>query len=305
MSSYFPLLSQLWLHEPDHATLAAARRLPLVAPCFSEAPLPKPDDLASAYTDLLLLNVFPYASAFLDPWGELNGARADEMRALYTRVGYAPPELRNVGGLDHVGLMLGLGETNAPGVAPYLLDWLPVFCLAVEREPATPPFYRALASQTRADIFAVLAHHDAITPLPEPLPEIRPGSPVDDELTLNRVVQQLTVPARSGWFLSRARLGHWARALGIPLPFTSRRQIALSLFDAAGVAGEVTALLDTLAAEAHVWLQTYRQWIADAPAYEPWGRVWVDRLSNTLRALDSMKSQAEELGEAKRQAPPS
>ncbi|MBI3362676.1 MAG: molecular chaperone TorD family protein, partial [Chloroflexi bacterium] len=98
--SPFSLLSSLWLHEPDAETLARAR---------SELDLPvaEPADLASAYADLFLLNVFPYGTVFTDPFGELNGPSAQNIAALYDSHGYHPPELSEVGAADHVGLCLG------------------------------------------------------------------------------------------------------------------------------------------------------------------------------------------------------
>jgi TorA maturation chaperone TorD len=139
-----PLLSHLWLHEPDADAITHA---------VAELGLPPAttDELASAYADVFLLNVYPYGTAFTDPSGELNGPAAQQIAALYEAHGYQPPELNAVGAPDHVGLCLGfLGELGELEIRELSLDWIAVCCLAVERESAAPPFYRALASTTRS-----------------------------------------------------------------------------------------------------------------------------------------------------------
>src|SRR5262245_7179682 len=62
----FSLLSRLWLAEPNAQTLALAAEVGL--PCTDD-----PAAMSAAWTDLFLLNVYPYGSAFTDPAGELNG----------------------------------------------------------------------------------------------------------------------------------------------------------------------------------------------------------------------------------------
>ncbi|MEK6575147.1 MAG: molecular chaperone TorD family protein [Chloroflexota bacterium] len=95
----FSLLSHLWLHEPDADAIARA---------VTELGLPpaEPAELASAYADVFLLNVYPYSTAFTVPSGELNGPGAQRMAALYEAQGYCPSELNSVGAPDHLGLCL-------------------------------------------------------------------------------------------------------------------------------------------------------------------------------------------------------
>ncbi len=96
----FDLLSSLWLHEPDSAAIARAA---------SELGLPtaEPGELALAYADLFLLNVYPYGTAYTDPDGELNAPEAHELATLFEAYGYCPSELNEVAAPDHLGLCLG------------------------------------------------------------------------------------------------------------------------------------------------------------------------------------------------------
>ena len=284
----FSLLSELWLREPDAAALSRTRQVPTLKPYGAE-----PGELATAYTELFLLNVYPYASVFLDPDGEMNGARAQEMRGVYEQYGYAPGALQEVGAADHVGLMLGLlaqAGHDGHSILPYLLDWTPALCLAVEREPAAHPFYRAMASETRR----ALLEQRTVLNLPPPSPSHSHAAELElesveasEEVSLRAIVHRLLCPARSGVFLSRARLGAWARDLGVPLPFAGRFDVGLSLFEAAGAMGHAPRLVDGLIAELEEWDATYAAW-----AGAGWGDdavAWRARVRSTACMLASMK----------------
>ena len=295
MSIPLRTLMELWLNEPTEALLEALAAEVEFAEVLDPA-RSSLDELATGFTDLLLLNVFPYASAFLDAWGELNGERAQEMQAIFSEAGYSPAAIRAVGGLDHIGLLLGFLE-HAPeqqaSTLPLLLDWAPIFCLAVEREPSAHAFYKTLAQQTRDCLFSLAGSvEETLLKIPAPQTETFELSPSDEELTIKMVVRQLTIPIRSGWFLSRARLGFWARDLGLPLPFSNRMQIANSLFDAAGVANRVVTLLDWMLVEGRAWESTYQKWTHDAPVWAPWGNEWKARIRNTIQSLEALRGQA-------------
>lgn len=295
MSIPLRTLMELWLNEPTETLLESLADQEEFAKVF-EPRGPSLDELATGFTELLLLNVFPYASAFLDPWGELNGKRAQELQAIYSEARYSPAAIRAVGGLDHIGLLLGFLEHALDQKAktlPSLLDWAPIFCLAVEREPSAHSFYKALARQTINCLFSLAgAVEETLQKIPAPQTETFELSPSDEELTIKMVVRQLTIPVRSGWFLSRARLGFWARDLGLPLPFSNRKQIANSLFDAAGVANRVVTLLDWMLVEARAWESTYQIWTGDAPVWAPWGNEWIARIRITIQSLDTLRDQA-------------
>lgn len=280
------LLAALWLHEPHKGLIARA---------VQEIGLPDaaPHELAVAYSDLFLLNVYPYASVFLEPSGEMNGARTREVAALYDRYGYAPPELNEVGAADHIGLMLGCAAVvGADRIWPHLMDWAPVLCLAIERAPTTHPFYQALAIRTRKlcwdtalpcpNTAALCSYRETNHPtdrLLPPEPSIEPPEP-----SLDAFVRHLLTPAQSGIFLTRARLGLWARALGMPLPFGERFAVGEMLFEMASAMGQSETLLDWLRAEVEAWDATYARW-ADEFGWE-YARMWRARTAGTLHLLE-------------------
>jgi putative dimethyl sulfoxide reductase chaperone len=258
------LLSRFWLREPDAS-------------------------MAAAYTDLFLLNVYPYGTTFTDPSGELNGPAAWETARCYEERVYRPPELFEVGAPDHVGLCLGFldhlekrGEKDVE-FASSLMEWVPICCLAVEREPSVHPFYRALAADTRERLmFDVL-------PLPACGERVGVRGEEEEEISVSHIVRFLLAPARSGLFLSRAKLGQVARTAGMRLPFGSRFDVARTLFGTAGENGLVGIVLDLLEEELIAWEAAYRGWAEEHPRWSHSAARWLDRTGETRRMLGQMR----------------
>ncbi len=282
------LLSRLWLHEPNSDSITCA---------VNDLGLPPADpaDLAPAYADLFLLNIFPYGTVFTGDSGEMNGPDAEAVAALFEALGFHPPELNEVGAPDHLGLCLGFlphlsrreAEAGSEGEAffNHLLTWAPACCLAVEREPDAPPFYRALAARTCHDLLAEHAPRHSLHPVTVDLPPIN----LDDELTLRAIVRFCLAPARCGLFLSRARLGHMAKQLGMRLPFGSRFEVAENLFTAASEPDGLKKLLDILQGQVSVWANDYQTLAQKYPHWQPAAHLWLARLAATSRLLDGMK----------------
>ena len=276
------LLSRLWLREPDAGTLEACRYLASL-----EGRAGDPAALAAAYADLFLLNVYPYGSAFTEPSGELGGPSAEWAAHRYASRGFDPPELVEVGAPDHVGLCLAyLDHLEARGerdveFTSFVLEWVPVCCLAVEREPSVPPFYAAVAAATRERVLDDTTVGD----------DARADTVVADEeeIGLSQVVRFLLAPALSGIFLSRAKLGHVARAAGMRLPFGSRFDVAHLLFQTAGESGNVGTVLNLIGDEVAAWETAYRTWSADHPHWAPAAARWLGRTGETRRRLAEMR----------------
>ena len=276
------LLSRLWLREPDARALDDCREAPSLAPHAGD-----PAALAAAYADLFLLNVYPYGTAFTDPSGELGGPSAAWVAQRYEPAGYRPPELLEVGAPDHVGLCLGfLDHLSTRGrrdveFSAFVLEWVPIACLAVEREPSGHQFYRAVATATRERLMEGVSDLDFAPQSANPDEE--------EEIGLWEVVHFLLAPARSGIFLSRAKLGHLAKAAGMRLPFGSRFDVAHLLFQTAGESGKVGVILDRLEEELTAWETEYRAWAAEHPRWTAASVPWLERTAETRRRLGQMR----------------
>jgi hypothetical protein len=286
MSSEHPslgTLSALWLREPEEELIRHAHGA-------LELPLAAQQELAVAYSELFLLNVYPYAGIFLEANGELNGARAQEMAALYEQYAYAPNELRAVGAADHIGLLLGFADAVGQDIVlPYLMDWAPVLCLAVERALTTHPFYQALAARTREFLLQANRKQGAsgAAPLGLPFSNLQFLFADEEEWSTRGVVRYLLAPARSGIFLTRARLGLWARALGVPVAFGDRVQLGAALLENAGALNQIETVFDWLRAEAEAWDAAYAAWQTQF-AWQH-AHIWRARTQNTFRLLQEMR----------------
>ena len=290
------LLSRLWLREPDARVIAECREFPSLTLHADE-----PSVLATAYADLFLLNVYPYGTAFTDPSGELNGPAAAQAARHYEERGFRPPELFEVGAPDHVGLGLAYlehlerrGEEDARFSSSFR-EWVPVACLAVEREPSAHPFYRAVAAATRDRVLDdALFCHSEEPPTPchsEERSSARDASTEaeEEEIGLSHVVRFFLSPARSGLFLSRAKLGQLARTAGMRLPFGSRFDVAHLFFETAGESGNVATVLDLLETELAAWEAEYRGWASQHPRWAPAAVRWLARTVETRRRLGEMR----------------
>jgi TorA maturation chaperone TorD len=278
------LLSKLWLSEPDGSLLRDA-----IDAGFPQASI---EDLALAYADLFLLNVYPYGSVYLDSSGELNGAPAAWAERLYASAAYSPPDLQRAAGADHAGLCLGfLAHASEKGVADsemrrMLGAWIPVCTLAVEREPGAHEFYRFLARATRERLLSEPAPQE---PQEDFLaePGLSPGA--DGEIRLTDVLRFLLTPARCGFFLSRGRIGQLARGAGLRIPFGSRFDVARSVFEQAGEEATVDALIALLGREREEWERSFEELSSRHPGWAPQGLSWKARLEGTREALAAMR----------------
>ncbi|MBI4632017.1 MAG: molecular chaperone TorD family protein [Chloroflexi bacterium] len=284
------LLSHLWLHEPNAEMISRA---------VKELNLPhaNPDEIASAYTDLFLLNVYPYGTVYTDFDGELNAPAAQQIADLFEAHNYRPPELNEVGAADHVGLCLGFLTQHSDtecfeNTRCLLLEWIPICCLAVEREPSSHPFYRALATFTRDHLLTrspITNYHLPIS-IPQSFDFAQDKSLIsDDEVRLRDIVRFFLAPARCGTFLSRSRLGQIGKVLGTRLPFGSRFEVAESLFASAGEAEILDRLISTLKDEVEAWEDEYQSWAEKYPAWKPFSEVWLSRTTNATRTLEGMR----------------
>ena len=285
MNPTLSLLSRLWLSEPDTGTLALAREAGLN--CDGD-----PTATAAAWTDLFLLNVYPYGSAFTDLSGELNGPSAAAAFARYQAAGYGPPELAMAGAPDHAGLCLGYlvhldaAAKSDPDFLAWILDWIPVCTTAIEMQPSPHPLFRSLAAATRETL---LHRAGEAAPQASALPvHPEPGEATEEELDLTRVVRRLLAPAASGFFLSRSRLGAIAVGAGLRLPFGSRHDVARALFEAAGESGRIERVLDGLRREAAAWEDSYSKLAAAHPAWKDRAAAWLERLAGTRALLSEM-----------------
>ncbi len=308
-SRAYALFSRLYRDGLAPEVLPAARAVPELA-----GAVPEPFDAEQAaadHYDLFHLNVFPYASLFLDEAGQVGGPVTDDARRWLRQAGYHAETSRE--SADHIGHALGLlafisgAEADALNDSradeamrmqrlqrrffdEHLLWWLPAFCYATQQH--SHPFYILLAGLTldlALDHRRGLGPPDEAAPANAPLPD--PSALLDDAKTgLKDIARYLTTPAWSGLYLSRAGIGRLGRAEHLPRGFGARAQMLANLLRAAADYDRLDPLLAQLQEIVQAWQSFYKTLAErDVPGLDRMIKVWLERLSLTEWMIDQIQ----------------
>ena len=271
------------LNETDIARVGRYRS-------FARLFLFEPDtrDLRVEFTRLFTLNVFPYASVYLDAEPLLNTETTARVQAAYDRAGFELGPAWAIGAPDHFGVelnfvahLLETGRAAEQFLNTEILPWVGIFLHAVERN-AQEEYYREAARDAHAWLMAQAGASDW-TLSPAPVQE-------DD---LDAVVARLITPSRGGLFLSKADLLRIARDANLPIGFGDRALMLQSLFRAAGDYGRVGNLLRALQIEANAWSEFYAGETQKFPAGAYIAQSWFKRTTATLAWLKEMERAAQ------------
>lgn len=292
----YRLLAELLSAEPDAELLALAATVPALRPHATQA-------AAARHTHVFVLNVYPFASVFLDPDGALDGERTALTRGVLGALG-----LRVAPGLaaDHVSVLLDalatLLEREAAArsaldrdrarhaqrvvLLEHLLPWMPLFLAAIER--ADGALYGAaarLAGGLLSDHVGRLpASSHGSVPTWNAAPR-GPAEPPRTERGRRDRLGWLTVPARSGVFLSRSDLAGIAGDLDLALRFGGRGFMVESLVQAASQADRTSELTDALARRVTAQRDEVAAWGRRLPQARPLWAPWLELSAATLARL--------------------
>ena len=249
----------------------------------------------SAYTELFVFQLYPYASVYVGAEGMLGGEARDRVAGFLAAVGHAVPSEP-----DHLALLLGAyaglceAERNEADARrrervrsarrallwEHLLSWLPVYLDKVGR--VAPRFYRRWAETVRAALDAEAGELGAQAELPLHLREA-PALADPREAAPEEFLKTLLAPARSGLILVRDDLARAARDLGTGVRAGERLFALRSL-----VGQDAAATLDWLAREAEDWHALHQQRRAAHGAVAEW---WGARAASTAKLLRELKDE--------------
>ncbi len=112
------------------------------------------------------------------------------------------------------------------------------------------------------------------------------------EGNLNEMAELLACPAKSGLYLTRARIRRLAGEMGLRAGVQGRARMIESLFREAGSEGRTEELLGRLEAEAEMWLGRFRAWSKECPPAQGAWRGWEERARELRRRLRRAKKWA-------------
>jgi nitrate reductase delta subunit len=250
---------------------------------------------ASEYTELFLLNLYPYASVYLSEDGMLGGGPADRVAGFWRAVGQSPPAEP-----DHLSALLGLyvsldeaGEAEEDRAASllisnaadtllhdHLLCWVPSYLRAVATLGS--PFYGGWAALL-SEALQNAACDRAPAPESGANPHFAGLSRIGDprEQGGEAFLKGLLAPARCGFILSGTDLSRAARTLDVGSRIGERkfRLKALLSQDAEGT-------LRWLLSEATQWAAWHSSegfWAGDGARAH-----WVAQSTRTRELLESL-----------------
>ncbi|MDT8342240.1 MAG: molecular chaperone TorD family protein [Longimicrobiales bacterium] len=274
-----------------------------------------------AYTDLFLMNLYPYASVHLGAEGMLGGEARDRVAGFWRALGAIPPAEP-----DHLGALLGLlgalrertdsAERMGPAsphlelarrarralLAEHLLPWCPPFLERVRAEgdacyAAWAGLVQTLLEAEARDareadpaLDPPLSRHLAEAPaLPDPRADGSPGGGARAGGVASGAeafLAALLAPVRSGVILIRRDLARAGHELGMGVRQGERRYVLKAL-----LGQDACATLRWLAEEARRQASCHRGtegW--DAPTRT----FWEARARATARLLDELAADAAE-----------
>lgn len=249
----------------------------------------------SAYTNVFVFQLYPYASVYVGAEGMLGGEARDRVAGFMAALGHEVPAEP-----DHLALLLGAyaGLAEAEGgdvdarrresrrrarralLWEHLLSWLPIYLDKVER--VAPRFYRRWAETLGAALDAEAAELGAPSELPLHLREA-PALADPRVAAPEEFLKTLLAPARSGLVIVRDDLARAARELGTGIRAGERLFALRSLMgqDAAGT-------LNWLAREAEEWHALHQR---RRGAHGPIAEWWAARAASTAKLLRELRDE--------------
>lgn len=257
-----------------------------------------PDDAKIAHQQLFGFDVFPHESIFRDSSGLVGGETVDAVIAYYWQGGFQwhgeadhiANELAFLAFLtvaeahawedDLVQVAQRLRQLQLDFLQAHLLQWLPPFVVAVQRQGDA--FYRSVATLTW-ELVSDHAEQSSRSFAPSP----QPPAPnlTDPETALKTIGRFLTSPHESGWWLSGGEMGEIGRKLNLPRGFGGRIQTMMNLFRSASQFDGAVALLAALQLQVQSWQLAYDN--LENPELTD---AWQQRLTETLRLLGEMQA---------------
>ncbi len=114
-----------------------------------------------------------------------------------------------------------------------------------------------------------------------------------EDTEFERILKLLTVPAKSGIYISRIDIQKMGRAFQVEIPVKERREMLKDLFHYAKQMDKTTDLIQTLIDYVNYRIDQYKEIEANFPKSKKITDKWVKLAERTKTILENMKKEAE------------
>ncbi|MBK3331993.1 hypothetical protein GWK41_02790 [Persephonella atlantica] len=114
-----------------------------------------------------------------------------------------------------------------------------------------------------------------------------------DETEFQRILKILTVPSKSGFYLSRYDLRDIGRTLGVEIPIKERKEMLKDLFIYAKQMEQMKQFLDTIIQFINHRISQYQKITDEYPKSEKFMTSWIKKAKGTIQFLENMKKETD------------
>jgi hypothetical protein len=112
-----------------------------------------------------------------------------------------------------------------------------------------------------------------------------------EETEFERIVKILTIPARSGIYISRFDIREMGRLLGVDIPIKDRKYMMKDLFQYAKQFNQLKEFIDILIKFIDAKLEEYKTLQENYPKASELFNVWIDKATKLKNYLNHLKKE--------------
>jgi hypothetical protein len=255
------------------------------------------DELASEYERVFGFNVFPYASVFLEENAMLGGSVSAEWSRLHARHLYQAHSQGEE--VDHVGTQLAFVawllhrdvDQARQTMGAYVSPWLPPFVCALHRIDVV--WFSTLADLTLDLSLEIAAPSTGPARHSTEVEGLLEG----EQTGVREIVGFLSIPVRSGLFLSRHDITVLGRAVTIPRGFGGRAVMLSNLLRTAAAYDRLPDILDGLSTLVQRDVARLNEIGGRGEVATSIVRPWLSRLRDTGSLVSRIASETQMFGE--------
>lgn len=114
-----------------------------------------------------------------------------------------------------------------------------------------------------------------------------------EETEFDRIIKLLTVPSKSGIYISKVEIKEIGYSIGIDVPVRERREMLRDIFYYAKQIDKLKDFLDKLIDYTQYRISQYQQLQLDFPASAHLFDEWIEKARNLIKFIENMKKEVD------------